>query len=206
MYIPAAKTRTAVCALGVVAALAGLVVLTSNQSSSPAQGAEARTYVFTTEVLPSAASKSAQEATQVDSLGELDSQVAGPAVIVVDEGSAEQLPAGSLKRYANKGYALVGVNVPIDKLSSLADFSSEIGAIDPRFEESPPVPATFKGDFFTVVWRTPAGARTEQWSRVQQDLTPGLFNAVMADMKLRAAGLERDEDGRLVPIEEYGVD
>lgn len=38
------------------------------------------------------------------------------------------------------------------------------------------------------------------------DLTPGLFNAVMADMKLRASGLERDEEGRLVLIEEYGVD
>lgn len=155
-------------ALVVVAVLAGLVVLAWNRAGSPAQGAESNTYLLTDDALPPAASSIERAATRATSLDELDKEVSGPGVIVLDSGAAERLSAGSLKQFANRGYALVGVNVPIDRLSQLADFSSEMADINPRFAEVERVPAAFEGDFFTALWRTRAGARTEQWSRVQQ--------------------------------------
>ncbi len=198
------RLQTAIAAAMVVAIVAGVALVWPNSSGDrTAVSAEAEAYVLSAEPGATELPPVLDGARQVGSLEELKDAVAGPAVIVVDRSVAPSLGDESLRAYAAKGYALVGLNVPLDRLTDLAGFTGEITSINPEFGEHEPETATFEGDFFSVVWRTPADATTQRWSRGQQDLSPGLFATVLADLKLRSAGLARDDAGNLVPLEEY---
>lgn len=195
--------RIAGIAVILALSLALLTVIGWSLREREAQGAEAELFVLSAQSSSSSFAPGLADAREVNSVASLKLQVAGPAVIVVDRSAVPGLVSGSLNEFAEKGYALVGLNVPIDQLSDLAGFSAEVAEIDPRFGEKELTPVQFKGDFFTVVWRTPDGAQTERWSRGQQDFSPQLFDAVVADLKLRSAGLARDNSGNLIPLEEY---
>ena len=195
--------RNAAIALILALTLAVLTVVGRSLGGHEARGAEAELFVLSAGAGSSSLVPGLAGARDVNSVASLKLQVAGPAVIVVDRSAVPELTAGSLNEFAAKGYALVGLNVPIDQLSDFAGFSAEVAEIDPRFGEKELTPVQFKGDFFTVVWRTPDGAQTERWSRGQQDFSPQLFDAVVADLKLRSAGLARDDSGNLIPLEDY---
>ncbi|HWO88673.1 MAG TPA: hypothetical protein VNL98_05950 [Gemmatimonadales bacterium] len=197
------RARTALAALLVAALFASATFLwPARPDSQRASGAEAETFLLTADPSVSRLAPELEDARRVTGLQELNEVVDGPAVILVDKSAAVSLSEGSLRQFAAKGYSLIGLNVPLDDLSALAGFTEEISQINPEFGREP-IAASFKGDFFTVVWRTPADAEIQRWRRLQQDFTASLFAAVLADQKRRSAGLALNDAGEIIPLEDY---
>ncbi len=101
------------------------------------------------------------------------------------------------------GSAVMGLNVPLDRLNEITGFRDVIGALNTKFGESTAKPATFDGQFFSLVWTTTPGQQPAYWSRLQHELQPRELSVILSDYRLRVVGLIR-EDGRVVPLEDYG--
>lgn len=143
---------------------------------------------------------------RVATLQELQSVMVPPALVIVDRSAVNGMPLASLRSLVSQGSAVVGINVSLEELSALTGFDEELSAMNPQFSKAASTTTlapSFTGDFFSLVWRTPPGAQTAYWGRVQNDLTPSLFSAIVSDYRLRVRGLVM-ENGAVVPLEKYG--
>lgn len=200
---PFRRTFVGVAAL-VIAGVSALVATTLTRGDSPtANGAEAPVILFTRSAeLPTIAEFTGSE--RVSSLDELKRRIAqGPAVVVVDQEATTNMAATDLAFVFENGSAVMGLNVPLDRLNEITGFRDVIGALNTKFGESTAKPATFDGQFFSLVWTTTPGQQPAYWSRLQHELQPRELSVILSDYRLRVVGLIR-EDGRVVPLEDYG--
>jgi hypothetical protein len=189
-----------------VLALALLTAWYLSRDDSPtASSAEAPVVVLSAPAAALPALAELEAAERAGSVADLRARLArGPAVVVIEQDTASSIEPGELSFVFDSGSALLGLNVPIDRLNEIAGFENVIGAINPKFNEGGGAkPASFSGEFFSIVWATAPGQEPAYWGRAQNDLKPSVFSAMLSDYRLRVVGLLRD-DGKIVPIEEYG--
>ena len=196
--------RVTLVATALVVALAALRLLTPDSGGQPpASGSEAPMFLLSAAPAGPSAPLEIRTATHVETSEDLDRLAGGPAVVFVDASAASGLAASSLSHHVAAGSALIGINVPLDELSALAGFTEQIAAVNPEFGKHDPGVAEFKGEYFTVLWRTPPDAEVQRWRRSQMDLSPNMFALVVRDLRLNVLGLARDESGTIIPLEEY---
>lgn len=147
------------------------------------------------------------EAPRVNSISEVEARSgAYSAILMIDDVAAARFEAGSLQQLTSRGYAVIGLNVPLDRLVELTSFDNEVGSMNAQFKKNlDTTPADFRGPFFSLVWRSRPDAPTAYWGQMQQDLTSTLFSAVIADYRLRVRGLIAKPDGTIVPLSEYSA-
>lgn len=178
-------------------------------SESHASGQSAEVYLITGSASSSATlvrlAPEIAAAHRASSISEVMSLSGGePAVVMIDEEYAKTLAPESLHQLAAAGYALIGLNIPLDKLGTLTEFKGELGSINPMFSDGfDSKPATFVGPFFTIEWRSPPGANPALWGQSQHELTPGMFAVILKDYRLRVRGLIANSKGTVVPLEQW---
>jgi hypothetical protein len=205
--VPDGRIRTlpALATLGLllVSALAWIVL--ESRGAEPTTSAEHPVFMLLAD--SHAAQERLPSIPNVQAVNDLDDIRAGTpelrAMIIIDGETGATMGPGDLRDFVANGSAVVGLNVPSQRLAELTGFIQELEKINPEFAKHRPLDKVPDDDFISIVWKSPPELNPGYWGRAQMRLDDPLTALVIEDYRMRVNGFLKGAEGELIPIEDY---